>query len=355
MSDTPRLGLPLLAAAQAQKHTTHNDALMALDAIVHLSVVDRDLGVPPAAPAEDARYIVGSAAVGEWAGRAGEVAVRLDGGWRFFAPRRGWTAHVEDEGRTVTWSGTAWASGDAVVSNLGVNASPDAANRIVASLAAALFTDEGAGIQFKLNKTAPAGTASYLFQTGFSGRAEFGLTGGEDFQVKVSPDGSAWRTALSVARATADVTFGGDVTATTFIGTSLQFGGDGNGRMELGRVDQAGTPYMDFHSSGSPNDYDVRLLIWGGTPGVVGEGNLNVFARTVTLNGKVGIGTGADTVNSLRVAGPVRLAAYTVATVPSAVAHGAGAIIHVSNGAASKRLAISDGTAWRWPDGAVVS
>jgi hypothetical protein len=30
-------------------------------------------------------------------------------------------------------------------------------------------------------------------------------------------------------------------------------------------------------------------------------------------------------------------------------------MIYVSDGTANKRLAISDGAAWRWPDGAVVS
>jgi len=34
MPSTPHLALPLLAAAQAQKHVTHNEALAALDALV---------------------------------------------------------------------------------------------------------------------------------------------------------------------------------------------------------------------------------------------------------------------------------------------------------------------------------
>lgn len=41
MVDTARLSLPLMDAAQAQKHVTHNDALVRLDAITHLSVVTR--------------------------------------------------------------------------------------------------------------------------------------------------------------------------------------------------------------------------------------------------------------------------------------------------------------------------
>ena len=34
MSDTPLLGLPLLAAAQAQKHITHNEALLDRKSVV---------------------------------------------------------------------------------------------------------------------------------------------------------------------------------------------------------------------------------------------------------------------------------------------------------------------------------
>jgi hypothetical protein len=48
------------------------------------------------------------------------------------------------------------------------------------------------------------------------------------------------------------------------------------------------------------------------------------------------------------------LLSYTVATVPSAAANARG-IIYVSDGTSNKRLAVSDGTNWRWPDGAIVS
>jgi hypothetical protein len=42
-------------------------------------------------------------------------------------------------------------------------------------------------------------------QTNFSGRAEFGLIGDDDLTIKVSPDGSAWSTALVADRATGAV------------------------------------------------------------------------------------------------------------------------------------------------------
>lgn len=55
-----------------------------------------------------------------------------------------------------------------------------------------------------------------------------------------------------------------------------------------------------------------------------------------------------------RFAEPVTVPVYTVATLPAAASWQWG-LIAVSDGTSNKRLAISDGTNWRWPDGAVVS
>ena len=57
MDNTPNLQLPYLMAAQAQKHVTHNEALRALDAIVQLLVLDKDLASLPGSPTDGSRYI----------------------------------------------------------------------------------------------------------------------------------------------------------------------------------------------------------------------------------------------------------------------------------------------------------
>src|SRR3954451_6678588 len=89
---TSNLGLPLLAADQAQKHVTHNEALLLVDALVFLALLDRDLASPPSSPAEGARYLVAASPIGAWAGHAGHVAGYQDGGWTFLWPRVGWRA-----------------------------------------------------------------------------------------------------------------------------------------------------------------------------------------------------------------------------------------------------------------------
>ena len=62
MENTPNLSLPYIMPSQAQKHVTHNEALRALDILVQLAVLDRDLTVPPSAPDEGDRHIVAAAA-----------------------------------------------------------------------------------------------------------------------------------------------------------------------------------------------------------------------------------------------------------------------------------------------------
>lgn len=104
---TPLLALPLLAAAQAQKHVTHNEALVLLDAATQLAVLDRSRAAPPPASMPGDRHLVGAGADGAWAGHDGEIAL-YDAGWRFLAPRAGWRAYVVAEARTLLFDGGAW-------------------------------------------------------------------------------------------------------------------------------------------------------------------------------------------------------------------------------------------------------
>jgi hypothetical protein len=210
--NSPILALPLIQPSQAQKHVTHNEAVLLLDALLHLAVISRALTTPPATPAEADRYIVASGAVGDWAGQAGRIALRQDGVWRFLVPNPGFRAWVQAESTAAQWNGTAWVTqGEQALSvtQLGVSSSADATNRLAVSSPATLLTHAGAGHQVKVNKAAATDTASLLYQTGFSGRAEMGLTGSDDFTIKVSADGAAWFDAVVADRSTGRARFPG--------------------------------------------------------------------------------------------------------------------------------------------------
>lgn len=108
MATSTHLLLPYLAASQAQKHVTHNEALRLLDGLVQLAVVDRDRVAPPASPADGARHLVAGGATGLWAGWDGSVAMMSDGAWVRLLPRPGWICWVETESLALVWTGSAW-------------------------------------------------------------------------------------------------------------------------------------------------------------------------------------------------------------------------------------------------------
>ncbi|MFO1201058.1 MAG: DUF2793 domain-containing protein [Tabrizicola sp.] len=207
--ETTILSLPLILPAQAQKHVTHNEALVKLDLMVQLAVINRTLTSPPALPTIGDRHIVATGATGAWVGQAGRIALFTQAGWQFTQPLNGWQAYVMAESQMAFYNGLTWialSDGPFTVGRLGVSATPDATNRLAVSSPATLLNHAGAGHQLKLNKAVAGDTASLLFQTGFSGRAEMGTAGTDDFSVKVSADGSSWSVALVSDAATGEVT-----------------------------------------------------------------------------------------------------------------------------------------------------
>ena len=213
MSETSKLGLPFIEASQAQKHVTHNEALLALDALVQANVIDRDLTAPPVTPSDGDTYIVASGASGDWSGKDLNISIWQDGIWNFHIPQTGFRAWIEEEAILGLWNGTAWVdlfttlSALQNLSLLGVNATADATNKLTVASDAVLFNHNGNGIQHKLNKNVAGDTASFMFQTGFSGRAEMGTTGDDDFHFKVSSNGSTWNEALIADKGTGAARF----------------------------------------------------------------------------------------------------------------------------------------------------
>jgi len=211
MSTTPRSALPLLAAAQAQKHVTHNEALLQLDALSCARFLDRDLSAPPSSPADGDSYLVKATASGDWTGQDGNIAYAVDGAWRFTQPFTGLMAYVADESIFVVHTGSSWVDLTSLLtfenlSVLGINTTADSTNKLAVKSSALLFDNIGATVQAKINKHASADTASLLYQTNYSGRAEFGLCGDDNFHAKVSPDGSSWTDAVVIDKTSGALT-----------------------------------------------------------------------------------------------------------------------------------------------------
>ncbi|MEM7723342.1 MAG: DUF2793 domain-containing protein [Pseudomonadota bacterium] len=123
MTDTPVLGLPLVAPAQAQKHVTVNEALSRIDGLTQIVLAAVDVTTPPVAAPEGDIYAVPPGAVNAWTGQAGKLALSQNGGWVFVAPRRGWRAVVLDAGAPAIFDGMAWRVGAVTLDESGAGLS----------------------------------------------------------------------------------------------------------------------------------------------------------------------------------------------------------------------------------------
>lgn len=119
MSDTAQFLLPLVAAAQAQKHVTVNEALSRLDAMAQLRIQSRQVATPPVAPTEGEVWSVASGAVNDWAGQDGKLAISLNGAWAFVPPQVGWRAFVVDEFLDAVYEGGDWQVSTVAMDGLG--------------------------------------------------------------------------------------------------------------------------------------------------------------------------------------------------------------------------------------------
>ena len=116
---------------------------------------------------------------------------------------------------TVTFassvSAIAMASANLSALRIGIGgATADATNRFSINTPSLLLNHAGTSIDMTFNKNAAGNDATLSFKTGFSTRAIVGLAGSDDFTLKVSPNGSSFFEAFTVARATGVMTLGAE-------------------------------------------------------------------------------------------------------------------------------------------------
>ncbi|QYK40375.1 MAG: DUF2793 domain-containing protein [Paracoccaceae bacterium] len=246
MDRTPLLDLPYILAAQAQKHVTHNEALRVLDLLVQPTVLAAGVNAPPEGPDEDARYLTGDSPVGPWAGQPGRIAFLDQGTWQFLRPQDGWAMWVLDRSEYAIHVGGAWRFESELplrAARVGVATEPDDVNRLAVAGDATLLTHGvNGGHQVKINKAAASGTASLLFQTGFSGRAEMGTVGSDGFAIKVSTDGASFAEGLRLDPASGAMTVpaGMNLPDGTAALPGLRFGSDTDTGLDRPAANQIG-------------------------------------------------------------------------------------------------------------------
>lgn len=202
MDTSPRFALPMIIAAQAQKHLTHNEALAQLETLVQPVVQDMAALSPPTAPDDAMCVIVGPSATGAFAGKDDTIAAWIADAWHFHTPQPGWMVVNAGDSQAHIFGIDGWVPlNQALVQDnltqVGINATASLSNRLSVASDASLFTAEANDHRLTINKTAATDTASMVFQSGWSGRAEMGLAGHDGFTIKVSADGATWFESLA--------------------------------------------------------------------------------------------------------------------------------------------------------------
>ena len=131
MTDTtPRHLLPLLAAGQAQKEITHNEALLLIDVLIGGTVDAVGTDTPPEPRSVGQAWIVGAAPTADWVGHQHRLVAWTLGGWRSLALPPGATVR-DAAGRLWLRSDGGWV-GPATV------AAPDGGSTVDAEARAAI-------------------------------------------------------------------------------------------------------------------------------------------------------------------------------------------------------------------------
>lgn len=135
-SATPRLGLPLLFAGQAQKEVFVNEALARVDGLLH-AAVEGEASAPPASPQDGESWLIATAASGDWEGRDGALASWQGGGWLFTEPREGLLVFDRSTMQDVRFSG-GWTRASPVTAPAGGVTVDTQARAAIGELIAAL-------------------------------------------------------------------------------------------------------------------------------------------------------------------------------------------------------------------------
>jgi hypothetical protein len=118
---TARFGFPFILPGQAQKEAFHNEALVAIDAVLHPATTSGPLAAPPADPELGRAWLIAAGASAAWAGKDHHIAHWTQGGWRFTSPFPGLRIWSEPLALWIHWTGTGWSEGEIPAARIMVN------------------------------------------------------------------------------------------------------------------------------------------------------------------------------------------------------------------------------------------
>ena len=202
---TPNLSLPYLAAAQAQKHVTVNEALDALDCLVQLSLISTGLTAPPGSPADGDRYIIAAGATDAWAGWDASVAQFSGGAWHRLIPQTGWLAWDADLGQLLVWTGSAWTGLDVAMKLLTRTPSVRVAEGAAGSATDMVVAEELLSGLSGASVSSTVAIPNRAIVLGVSTRTVTAITGATSYDCGISGETSKFGGSLGIAAGSTNV------------------------------------------------------------------------------------------------------------------------------------------------------
>ena len=270
MQETLNLKLPLLKQGQLNKDLTLNEALTLIDCILNSGLESLDKFSSPPQNLEDGKLILTGNNNSESFENFPNHIAFYKNGWRFLKPKEGlllWVKslkalHIFDGNRFIPVSsgssgvsvgengtsivneeiikrlekletamklgekneilvhdGTKFAASKQIseLSAIGIGTGAEIGNKLSVRSNSNLFASETGDVRMMLNKEKNTNTSSFIFQTNWKGRAEFGTIGGENFILKVSANGSNWFESFEVDATTGKINFKQDNLIPTYL------------------------------------------------------------------------------------------------------------------------------------------
>jgi len=190
---TPRLGLPYVAAAQAQKHIPINESLARLDGLVQLAVESRSISVQPTSP------VSGGVWIAAWPGPPAGTLMRFEAGaWEALTPAEGVLAWVKDENQMVAFDGAAWVPLSATFRSTIAAQTPNLANTRLEVLEQEVIVS---GASTATSVVIPSRAIVLAVST----RTTAAITGAASYNCGVSGDASKFGGSLGVAKNSSNI------------------------------------------------------------------------------------------------------------------------------------------------------
>lgn len=107
MATTAKIGITEMVQGQSGGEALFNAAVHSLEAMLLLTIEDRDLTAPPGSPNDGEAWIVGTSATGDWATHDDEIAIYY-AGWTFVTVTEGMRFWVSDEDVFLLYDGSSF-------------------------------------------------------------------------------------------------------------------------------------------------------------------------------------------------------------------------------------------------------